>query len=230
MLLPLRVRYPGHELLDEPVLDPVDLRLNLREMARLNRLPGGVAASRRGIDRLLDGTMEATVLDVGTGSADLPAALVRKANGRAVRVLASDLRPEILAYARARVGRLESVEVLQADARDLPLTDDAVDVAHASLVMHHLDPNEAVAALREMRRVARLGVVINDLRRSPFAFAVTAVTVLALTRGRYTRHDGLLSARRAYTLAELDQLAAEAGLRPVWRSAPFLPRVVTVYR
>jgi SAM-dependent methyltransferase len=230
MQLPLRVRHPGHELLDEPVLDPTDLRQNLREMARLNRLPGGVAASRRGIDRLLDRATEATVLDVGTGSADLPAALVRKADGRAVRVLASDLRPEILVYARARVGRLESVEVLQADARDLPLTDDAVDVAHASLVMHHLDPDEAVAALREMRRVARLGVVINDLRRSPFAFAVTAVTVLALSRGRYTRHDGLLSGRRAYTLAELDHLAADAGLRPVWRSAPFLPRVVTVYR
>lgn len=230
MQLPLRVRHLGHELLDEPVLDPVALRLNLREMARLNRLPGGVAASRRGIDRLLDGTTEATVLDVGTGSADLPAALVREANGRAVRVLASDLRPEVLAHARARVGRLESVEVLQADARDLPLIDDAVDVAHASLVMHHLDPEDAVAALREMRRVARLGVVINDLRRSPFAFAVTAVTVLALTHGRYTRHDGLLSARRAYTLPELDGLAADAGLRPVWRSASFLPRVVTVYR
>jgi SAM-dependent methyltransferase len=230
MLPPLRVRHPGHELLDEPVLDPAELRLNLREMARLNRLPGGVAASRRAIDWLLDGTSDPTVLDVGTGSADLPAALVRKANGRAVRVLASDLRPEILAYARARVGRLEGVEVLQADARDLPLTDSAVDVAHASLVMHHLDPREAVAALREMRRVARRGVVVNDLRRSPLAFAVTAITVLALTRGRYTRHDGLLSARRAYTLAELDDLAAAAGLRRVWRSAPFLPRVVTVYR
>jgi SAM-dependent methyltransferase len=230
MLPPLRVRHPGHELLDEPVLDPAELRLNLREMARLNRLPGGVAASRRAIGRLLDGSTDPTVLDVGTGSADLPAALVRKANGRSVRVLASDLRPEILAYARARVGRLEGVEVLQADARDLPLTDGAVDVAHASLVMHHLDPTDVVAALREMRRVARRGVVVNDLRRSPFAFAVTAVTVLALTRGRYTRHDGLLSARRAYTLGELDDLAAVAGLRRVWRSAPFLPRVVTVYR
>jgi len=128
------------------------------------------------------------------------------------------------------VGRLEGVEVLQADARDLPLADGAVDVAHASLVMHHLDPTDAVAALREMRRVARRGVVVNDLRRSPFAFAVTAATVLALTRGRYTRRDGLLSARRAYTLRELDDLAAAAGLRRIWRSAPFLPRVVTVYR
>jgi len=230
VIQPLRVRDSAHEYLDGAVLDPADLLQNLREMAMLNRLPGGVAASRRGIERLLDGVAEATILDVGTGSGDLPAALVRNASGRTVHVLASDLRPEILAHARARVGRLAGVELLQADARDLPLADGAVDVAHASLMIHHLDPDEAVAALREMRRVARRGVVVNDLRRGRVAFALSAVTVLALSRGRYTRHDGVLSARRAYTLAELDDIAANAGLRPVWRSAPFLPRVVTVYR
>jgi hypothetical protein len=60
--------------------------------------------------------------------------------------------------------------------------------------------------------------------------AVTAATVLALTRGTYTRHDGILSARRAYTLPELDELATEAGLRLVSRTWSFLPRVTTVYR
>jgi hypothetical protein len=81
-----------------------------------------------------------------------------------------------------------------------------------------------------MRRVARSGVVINDLRRSRLAFAGTAVAVLALSRGRYTRHDGILSARRAYTLAELDALAADAGLSVAWRSWSAMPRVTTVYR
>ncbi len=87
-----------------------------------------------------------------------------------------------------------------------------------------------MAALREMRRVARLGVVVNDLRRGLLAFSVSAITVLALSRGRYTRHDGVLSARRAYTLPELDDMATEAGLVPAWRSLSFMPRVTTVYR
>ena len=46
-----------------------------------------------------------------------------------------------------------------------PLADREVDVTHASLLIHHLDPDDAVVALGEMRRVSRLGVVINDLRR-----------------------------------------------------------------
>jgi hypothetical protein len=87
-----------------------------------------------------------------------------------------------------------------------------------------------VTALGELRRVARRGVVVNDLRRGQLAFAVTAATVLALSRGRYTRHDGVLSARRAYTLSELDDMAAAAGLRRVSRTWALLPRVTTVYR
>ena len=33
------------------------------------------------------------------------------------------------------------------------------------MVVHHLEPADAVALLREMARVARLGVVVNDLVR-----------------------------------------------------------------
>lgn len=229
MIRSLERRHPGRELLDGATLDPLELRLNLREMAMLNRLPGGVSASRRAIDHLLDGKATASVLDVGTGSGDLPESLVRR-NGHGLRVIASDLRPEVLAVARARLSARREVELLLADVRRLPLADASIDVAHASLLIHHLDEADAVAALREMRRVAGRGVVVNDLRRGRVAFAATAATVLALTRGRYTRHDGVLSARRAYTLDELDDLAADAGMHAVWRSPSFLPRVVTAYR
>jgi hypothetical protein len=40
----------------------------------------------------------------------------------------------------------------------------------------------------------------------------------------------VLSARRAWSLAEQDGLAARAGLRPVWRTPSAWPRVTTVYR
>jgi SAM-dependent methyltransferase len=229
MISSLERRHPGREMLDGATLDPIELRLNLREMAMLNRLPGGTSASGRAIARLLDGAAAASVLDVGTGSGDLPEALVRR-NGHGLRVIAADLRPEVLAVAQARLRRLAEVELLVADARRLPFEDASVDVAHASLLIHHLDEADAIDALREMRRVARRGVVVNDLRRGRLAYAATAAAVLALTRGRYTRHDGLLSARRAYTLHELDALAAAAGMHAIWRSPSFLPRVVTAYR
>ena len=84
--------------------------------------------------------------------------------------------------------------------------------------------------LRELHRVSRRGVVVNDLRRGWFPYAATLLTVRAFGRSSVTQHDGPLSVRRSYTLRELDALASEAGLRRVSRSLPIMPRVATVYR
>jgi SAM-dependent methyltransferase len=228
--LTLGERSTQRELLDEPELDPAQLGMNLRDLARLNRLPGGTAGSVHAIELLAEGARRVSIVDVGTGAGDMPLAFAR--HGRARRgdrwqVLAFDTRPEILAHAERRLRREPDVQALLGDGRRLPLDDGEVDIAHASLLLHHLDPPDAVALLAELRRVARRGVVINDLQRGLRHLIATAATVLVLGRCAYTRRDGILSAQRAYTLAELDELLAAAGLRVVSRSARFLPRVVT---
>ena len=223
----LNVRSTVHELLDGDQLDAIELRKNLREMVMLNRLPGGIGDSVRAVERLLGEQTEATVLDVGTGSGDFVRRLRKR---RHVEVIALDLRPEVLEIAARNLAGTNNVSLLEADARAIPLADGEVDVAHASLLLHHFDPDDAITALAEMRRVSRVGVVINDLRRGLLPFAITAATVLVLSRAAYTRHDGVLSARRAYTLSELDTLAARAGLSRAARSGRLWPRVTTVYR
>jgi len=66
----LNARSTAHELLDGERLDAIELRKNLREMAMLNRLPGGIGDSVRAVEWVLGEQTEATVLDVGTGSGD----------------------------------------------------------------------------------------------------------------------------------------------------------------
>lgn len=226
---PLARRSDRRELLDEPDVDPAALAANLRDLARLNRLPGGGTTSIAGIEALIQGNAESSILDVGTGGADLPLAFARRGRARGTRwnVTAVDRRQDVVHHAAVATARDDDVTVLRADAGHLPLDDDSVDVAHASLLLHHLEPDMAVGALRELRRVARAGIVINDLRRGLLAFALAAPIVVALGGSPMTRHDGLISLRRAYTLGELDDLLAQAGLVTVWRSSPFLPRVVT---
>ena len=223
----LRTRSADHELLDAERLDPAELALNLREMATLNRLPGGTGDSARAVHALLGDQADPTVLDAGTGSGDF---VRRLRSRRQVTVIASDLRSDVLEIAARNLANTSNVRFLQADVRALPLKNREVDVVHASLLLHHLDPQDAVIALKEMRRVARLGVVINDLRRGLFAFTATSLAVLSLSRGAWTRHDGIVSARRAYTLKELDALAEEAGLSLAWRTPALWPRVTSVYR
>jgi len=209
------------ELLDGPLDDPVALRGNLRDLARVNRRLGGTDASRRAVDRLLDHRHGAqTMLDVGTGAADIPVALVAAAasTGRQLRVTAVDSRPEVLDAARdvnRRLATTSGVELVLGDGRSLPWPDRSFDVVHASLLLHHLEPRDAVTFLVEASRLARRGVVVNDLVRARHHWIGARVLLALATRNRYTRHDGPLSVRRAYTRVELRALLAAAGLRPL---------------
>jgi ubiquinone/menaquinone biosynthesis C-methylase UbiE len=141
-------------------------------------------------------------------------------------VVAADSNPDVLVIARRELSRA-GIEVVEADVRALPFDDGEFDVAHVSLLLHHLEPASAVAALRELRRVARRGIVVNDLRRGWLPLVAGVASVALLARSRVTRSDGLASARRAYTLDELDGLLAQAGLARRWRSGAWMPRVVT---
>jgi ubiquinone/menaquinone biosynthesis C-methylase UbiE len=212
----LAERAHEHELLEAQALDPRDV-------------PGGIGASFTAIRRLTDPAPIVTVADVGTGAGDMPAAFIRRARavGASWRVTAIDSRPEVLEVARRRLRKVPAVTVLKGDARAVPLPDLSVDVAHASLLVHHFAEPDAVAALREMARISRRGVVINDVRRGLVPYLLTWTTTMALARHRFTRHDGPLSVRRAYTLPELDRLLTDAGLRVAWRSSTLQPRVAT---
>ena len=81
--------------------------------------------------------------------------------------------------------------------------------------MHHLDPDDALALLGEMSRVARLGVVVNDLERGRLGWVGAWCIGHLLTGNRYTRHDAPLSVRRAYRVSEMRELVRGAGLVPV---------------
>ena len=221
--LPLGLRTDAVELLDGGRLSLPEVERNLADLARLNRLPGGVAASVGGVRRLLDGRGDARILDAGTGRGDMPIAFALC--GWATTAV--DNNPAVLLIARRETSADGRIDVVDGDARSLPFDDAAFEVSHCSLLLHHLEPAEAVTALRELARVARRGVVINDLRRGILPLVATAVSVIALGGSRVTRADGLISARRAYTLDELDDLIGDAGLMVRWRSPGWLPRVVT---
>ena len=158
MIPSMRRLADARELLDGDLDDPEVLDGNLRDLRRINRQFGGAQLSVRAVRALLaesfaEGRDPLRVLDVGAGACDISLAL-SGAHGpwRSVRVTAVDSRPEVL-DAAARVepalAARPDVELLVADGRSLPFPDDAFDVAHASLVLHHLDPIEVHRFLSE---------------------------------------------------------------------------------
>jgi ubiquinone/menaquinone biosynthesis C-methylase UbiE len=217
----------AREHLDGALLDRRALLGNLRDLRRINALLGGAELSLRGMHAFFEPTSMALaarpgamrVLDVGTGAADIPARMLRTDGPwQPVYVTAVDSRPEIIEAAQAldlSLSEQPNLSLVVANGRALPFPDRAFDIAHASLVLHHLEREEAIGFLRELRRVARIGVVVNDLQRGWLGWLGAWLVLHAFTRNRFTLHDGPLSVRRAYTRREARELLAAAGLEPI---------------
>jgi ubiquinone/menaquinone biosynthesis C-methylase UbiE len=129
-------------------------------------------------------------------------------------MVGTDVSAVVVAEARRHlVG--SDVRVAQADGRALPWTDGAFDVVTCCLALHHFSPADAVQVLQEMWRVASSAVIVTDLTRSYAAYIGTWLATRTVVSNLVTRHDGPLSVLRAYTPAEMRELAAAATISPV---------------
>lgn len=208
--------------MDDPDCDPEELRVALRELSRVNRLFGGLASVRAEVDALLDGVEPdgLDILDVGSGAGDIPIALAEHLSRRgwSPRLVITDLHMETVKIARETVagspprvvGR--SVRFARADGARLPFPADAFDLVLSSSTLHHLEEHEAIRLFVELDRVARLGWVVTDLRRSRVAQVAVSTLVATAWRGkRFPRRDGPVSVRRAFTPSEVRGLVERAG-------------------
>ena len=213
------------ELLDAPDVDPAVVTRSLADVARSNALFGGRSSA---IEELRDVLKElprcATLLDVGTGLGDIPrqARDVADENGIELRAFGLDSAEEL-----ARMSRSGVDFAVCGDALNLPFADRSVDVVMCSQVLHHFARPDAVALLQEMDRVARVRVIVSDIRRSRIAAIGLWLASFPLRFHAVSRHDGVVSVMRGFTPEELVDTVREAVARPATVRQRRLFRVTT---
>jgi ubiquinone/menaquinone biosynthesis C-methylase UbiE len=205
------------EILDEERHDPRELAANFRDIRRVNAFLGGQSVILGLLPRLVRDIptgRPVTILDLATGCADIPLAVSRWAERRAipVQITASDYLEDVLALAREAVQDHPSISIARHDARSVALPDDSFDIVLCSLSLHHFPDDEAISILKEMNRLARHGFILNDLRRSRLGFVAAWIASRLTTRNRLTRNDAPLSVKRAFTPDELRHLLHQAGV------------------
>jgi SAM-dependent methyltransferase len=202
------------ELLDDPSADDATVVACLDDVARINRLLGGARAALARLDGWFRAARPGgprTLLDVGTGIGDIPAAAARLARRRGLdlRLLGVERHGAAAMEAHRRHGLAACV----ADGFLLPLRDRSVDYVLCSQLLHHFGADAAVRLLAELDRVARRGVVVADLRRSVLAAGGIYLASFPLRCHPVTRRDAVISVFRGFTAAELGTLCVTAGVR-----------------
>jgi 2-polyprenyl-3-methyl-5-hydroxy-6-metoxy-1,4-benzoquinol methylase len=85
------------------------------------------------------------------------------------------------------------------------------DIVLNSLALHHFSEEDAIRLLRRCRELSRRFVLVSDLRRGFLATAGVYLLTALIFREPMTRYDARLSAKRAFSFTELDDLARRAG-------------------
>ncbi len=206
------------ELMDDPALDPTEHTHALCGLARLNamsRAPGVLYPILRREAGKLDRPLR--IVDIATGSADVPVSLLKRASRDGVRfdITACDISPVALATACERADaagvRLETqrLDILKEEPPQ-------ADVLMCSLFLHHLSDDDVRVVLTKMARAAHEMVLISDLRRGSWGTTLAAVIPRLATRSHVVHVDALRSARAALSIGEARDMTRGIACRGGW--------------
>ena len=202
----LGARSSSIEMIDDMSITDERIDDALQELKVINRFLGGDHVSRVGIAQLTrthPKSVPLKILDCGAGGSDL--AIVLQSPDRAVDVTALDLNLRACQYSAPHV---PSTKVVNGSAFRLPFRDQSFDIVHASLFSHHFGPEDLHMLLDEWSRVARVGIVINDLQRSVFAFLGITLLTQLFSHSVMVRHDAPVSVRRGFVKEELNEITS----------------------
>lgn len=211
--------------MDDPALDPAQHAHALRGLSRLNAMSGVAGQLYRVLKRkATHRERPLSIVDIATGSADIPVALLRMAAADGVRfdITACDISPVALELARKRATeagvelRTTPFDVLE---HELP----HADVLMCSLFLHHLSDADVRSVLTKMAGAAHELVLISDLRRGPWGKALAASIPRLVTRSRVVHADAFRSAQAALNIGEARDLTRGIAAGQGWRVRPAFP-------
>lgn len=206
-----RTRQP--EWMDEPSADRTQLRRSLRFIRRINAALGYTRATigylKQFSQRWQPG-QTIRILDLATGSADVPRAVLRWADRKRwdVRIVGVDKH----AVTATEAGRQcePRLQIVRADVFDLPFAAGSFDYAITSMFLHHLSEQQVIEVFRTMNRLATRGIIAADLLRHRRAlWWIKAFTLLS---NPMVRHDARVSVAQAFTRDEISRLRDRAGI------------------
>jgi ubiquinone/menaquinone biosynthesis C-methylase UbiE len=226
-------RSTAKEMMDSPDNPRELLEDDLRNLRIINRYLGNYRTVLGGLARLIEEQKLSrfSLLDIGTGSGDIPAQIASWArrNDLIAELIALDPEPVTLGAAVHQTREYPEIALIRGDGRALPFGSSSFDFVLSSQMLHHFSDEDIINLLRGWSRVARRAIIVCDLIRHSLAYHGIRLATKAFTRNIMTRTDAPLSVERAFTLEEWRELFQRAEIGP-FRIFPRFPfRQITLF-
>jgi ubiquinone/menaquinone biosynthesis C-methylase UbiE len=221
------------EMMDLPCASPPLLEEDLANLRVIN----SYLRAYHGVLRVLEHAVRAhnidrfSLLDVGTGSGDIPVRIAEWARKNALRAQITALDTEAVTVSAAvrQTRGFPEIIVMRADAAAPPFNAGSVDFVLASQFLHHFAEEKIITLLRTWSRIARRAIIVSDLVRHPLAYLGIRTLTRLFTRNIMTLTDAPLSVRRAFTVAEWHDLFRSADVGPFKSYSVFPFRIVALF-
>jgi 2-polyprenyl-3-methyl-5-hydroxy-6-metoxy-1,4-benzoquinol methylase len=200
------------ELMDRPQPVSEELERDLRNLRQLNRWFGGYSLIEFFLRRWVRRGAKLRVLDLATGSADIPRLIADYAGqvGSEVQIDAIDQQPATLEIAKMLSTRYENIRFIETNILEHQPAE-PYDLVLCTLALHHFSENDAICVLRQCRELSRKFVLVSDLRRGWLGTLGVYLLTATIFREPMTKYDARLSMARAFSSSELKNLAHRAG-------------------
>ncbi len=203
------------EILDDFELQGNDLAQNLRELQLVNSNLGGYSLVKEGVEQIIEKkglAQQVRIVDIGCGGGDSLRELSKwsaKKNFN-LELTGIDANANAIAFAEDQSTNYPEIKFRQLNIFSKEFKALEYDIIMFNLFVHHFEEDQIISFLKVCREKQAV-VLINDLQRSAVAYTLFRFSSRVFDFSRISRHDGLLSIRKAFTRKDLKELMIASG-------------------
>ena len=206
-MMDFQYRNTEPELMDKPNV-PIDiLRLVFRDINKSNRYLGGNAITLANICKLIKlfPGKQYTIADMGCGDGEMLRQIAGHFRNKETEVvlIGLDLNENALTIARELSVDFPEITFLKQDILALKPQDFNCDILLCTLTMHHFSNAQIPIFLSKFTKLAKIGIVINDLQRSALSYYLFKGFSAIFIKTKIAKHDGLISIKSGFKKKDL---------------------------
>ena len=205
------------ELMDDPSLPEVDLHLALKDLATVNKYLGGNHITITALEDLISAHPEKkkwNVVDVGCGDGEVLRHIAKHFKNSAVDIsfYGVDINDKSIDSAREKSKDFDNLSFSRQNILTIDDTTFECDVIICTLTMHHFSDEQLLVFMEKFKKLASIGIIVNDLQRSKIAYRLFQLFSGIFMKSKIAKYDGRVSIARSFRRKELETYSKQLAL------------------